>query len=341
MERYREDLRPGSPGAKPAHQRSVPALRRDAPAPVPKVAICIPTYRRPALLSALLESLARLELSEPAPDVLVVVVENQPEGYVPRIVAEHAGLPWPVITGMEPTRNIALARNKCIALALDHGADWVAFVDDDEQVTPRWLEELLRVQRAFDADVVGGTVINSYHEAVPRWIADGQLPRRRHHPTGTDVGIGETSNVLISRRVLELVPGRFDVRFGRSGGSDTHFFLRARSAGARIVWADDAIVHETFASSRTTLRWLLRRAFRTGNATVWIARALYPAHRWLPRRLAAACYRLSMGLLVIVPAMIQGRSAIAGALEHLFIAFGTIAGLAGYHFIEYEQSHGE
>ena len=37
---------------------------------------------------------------------------------------------------------------------------------------------------------------------------------------------------------------------GLNGGDDTHFFTRAQMQGLSIVWADDAVVHETVPASR-------------------------------------------------------------------------------------------
>jgi len=305
------------------------------------IAICIATFARPAMLAALLRSLGTLALPASVASLLVVVVDNDADGSAEPVVrAAKAALPWPVVLVAEPLRNIARARNRAVAAALAAGAEWLAFVDDDEEVTPDWLAELLRVQAAYGADVVGGTVLNAYTAEVPRWFSAAALPDRRRHATGTLTDAAETSNALVARRVFEHVPGWFDERFGLSGGSDSHFFLRARAAGARIVWADDARVRETFGASRASAGWLLRRAFRTGNCAVLIARSMRPLPAWLPRRLAAAAYRVVRGLALLLPALARGRAAVVRALQDTCAGAGALAAVGGYRYVEYERTHG-
>lgn len=307
-----------------------------------KVAVCIATYRRPVMLDALLDSLEALRFdAEARPDVLVVVVDNEDAASSREVVARRMeSFPFPIRWAVEPRRNIALARNRCIQVALGNGADFVAFVDDDEQVAPDWLAALLRVRAASGADVVGGPVLNAYGRNTPPWIVAGSLPARTRMPTGTRIATAETANVLIAARLLQAMRQHFDPRFGVTGGSDSHFFLRASQAGAHMVWADEAVVHETVPDSRATGAWLLRRAFRVGNAGVHVASAALPVWRWLPRRLAAAAYRVARGLVQLPAAPFRGRAAVVGALQDLCLGAGAVAAVLGFRYVEYRRSHG-
>ena len=51
-----------------------------------------------------------------------------------------------------------------------------------------------------------------------------------------------TSSIDLSG-TAQLAP-HFDIRFGILGGSDTHFFMRARRAGLAMLWCDEAVVTE-------------------------------------------------------------------------------------------------
>ena len=305
------------------------------------VAICIATYLRPVMLADLLRSVAALEHRGPNDDIQVIVVDNDAAGSA-RAVVEQARplMPWRMTYAIEPIRNIALARNRAVSMALADGQEWLAFVDDDEQVPTHWIDELLRVAQACTADIVGGPVENAYEAGTPSWIVERSLPERITVPTGLSTNVPATSNVLISRKVFGLVRGYFDERFGRSGGSDSHLFLRAKLAGARFAWANEAAVRETLPASRTTAAWLLRRALRTGNTSVFVARAELPLHLWFPRRIAAAVYRTSRGLLRMIPALVQGRGARVDAMQDLCVAMGAVMGMAGHHYIEYDHTHG-
>jgi hypothetical protein len=70
---------------------------------------------------------------------------------------------------------------------------------------------------------------------------------------------------------------RFDDRYALIGGDDTQFTRRLHAAGARLVWANDAIVVDQVPEERATARWLVRRHRRTGMTTALIERDLRPA----------------------------------------------------------------
>ena len=285
------------------------------------VAICVATYRRPSL-RALLVALAELDAGHP---LAVVVADNDLSGSA-RAIVDEARLPFRVTYAIEAERNISLARNRAIRLALDGGAEWIAFIDDDEVPRRDWLAELLRVQRETGADVVTGPVVARVPESTPRWLRDVFI-RDRKLASGTRVPLAETANALVARGVFER--GLFfEPEFGLSGGGDTRFFLRARLGGAKIVWAADAIVEEDVPPSRARLGWLLRRWYREGNAGAFVERGALPVFRWLPRRVVAAGAHLvtGAGLLFVAPAR---------GLRLIVHAIGSLAGTLGFRYFEY------
>lgn len=302
---------------------------------VPCVAVCIATYRRPAGLARLLESLAALELAPGEARVHVVVVDNDADGSARAVVDDS---PLPVTYAVEPGRNISLARNRGVALAREHGADWVAFVDDDETVQPGWLRELLKVAARYGADVVVGAIRPAWPVRMPAWLAQDVFYGTIVRPTGTPLTVANTGNVLVAARLLDPAAGPFDVRFGVTGGSDSHLFMGLHRAGARIVYAGEAVTHETIPESRARAGWVLRRAFRVGNTAMRCERAL-PGGRpaW---RLARATLRLGYGAVSLVPGVVRGRAPVMRALWNLAYGCGACAGLVGLHYREYKRLHG-
>ena len=109
---------------------------------------------------------------------------------------------------------------------------------------------LLAVQRETDADVVTGPVAPRYEVEPEPWIERGGFFARARRPTGTPMDRAFTNNVLIRMELLRSTGLRFDERFSLIGGDDVHFFRRAHAAGARIVWADDALVEDDVPSER-------------------------------------------------------------------------------------------
>src|SRR5687768_8138920 len=75
----------------------------------------------------------------------------------------------PVTSTVVEEPGISAVRNAILAEARDGGADFIAMIDDDETASPGWLAELLRIQAAFDADVVGGPVLRDMPETLPLW----------------------------------------------------------------------------------------------------------------------------------------------------------------------------
>jgi succinoglycan biosynthesis protein ExoM len=307
-----------------------------------KVAITISTFARPAMLAELLASLAAMAVP-PDGEVSVIVVDNDAAGSA-RAMVDAARLPWPVDYAIEPERNISLARNRGVAMAISRGAEALAFIDDDEVAAPRWLEELVRVQQETQADVVTGPVIGRCPAGAPSWMTRGELfTRDRRLPSGSPVPMAETANALVARKALlpDRIEGPFDPAFGRSGGGDSEFFLRLRAAGARIVWADGAEVYETVPASRASAGWLLRRAFREGNCGVRAERAAMGGWVVVPARLAKALARLAANAALLIVAPLRGREHVMRALRWICHSAGALAALAGYRYVEYNRVHGE
>jgi glycosyltransferase involved in cell wall biosynthesis len=301
------------------------------------VAICVITYRRPAGLARLLEGIARLRFSGPELPLEIVVVDNDAAGTAREVCASHAaGRRWPLRYAIEPQPGIASARNCAVALALER-AERIAFIDDDEVPEPEWLDELLAAAARTGADVVAGPVLPVYSEAVPEWIRRGGFFDRPRHPDGAELDVARTGNVLIHRRVFESLPADFDPRFGLTGSEDTHFFLRVRRAGFRIVWADRAVVTEWLPAKRATAGWLLQRAYRGGNGHTRCELAIADSFTRRAVRTAKGLGRVSYGLIGLPFGLLRGRAAALRFAREAALGLGTLAALFGSTYQEYRR----
>lgn len=316
-------------------------LAAAAPAsPVRRVAVCIATCGRPTLLSGLLQSLRALRFSRSAaPALRVVVVDNDPDETARPVVEEvRPVFPWPLTYAAEPIRNISLARNAAVRLALAEAADFVAFVDDDEEVTPEWLDELLTAADRFGADAVCGPVLPRYARDVPNWVVAGRLLEPRRYRTGDRLSFGMTGNALITARALRGEVEPFHPLLGSSGGEDTYFFMRLARAGGGVVWADEAIVDEYIPASRARAGSLISRAFRVGNCYVVCERLLSPSGRWRFARATAALGRLVAGALLLLPGVLGGRATAVRALRIAAHGAGAVAALGGIRYYQYRSN---
>lgn len=294
------------------------------------ISVCICTRGRPKLLRKLLESLERLsELL--GFDVQLVVVDNHPLGSAESVVQpiRHR---WRIQYVRERKPGIAAARNA--ALKNSTSSDWVAFVDDDEVVDARWLVSLLETAEKFKADVVAGPVIPAFAHCVPQWFIEGGFCKRPRCKTGQNPKWLGTGNVLIGKRVLGA-NGGFDERFSLTGGEDTDFFLRAKRAGFKIIWCDEAIVYEHIGPERGNMRCQLWRAYH--DAALWssIERVHDPAFSTRATRALKGAARALRGAATFPLALFIGKRYVTRALEQLCEGAGMLGGLRNWVFEPY------
>lgn len=306
-----------------------------------RIAICVVTYKRPDGLKRLLQGLSALHFEDPSPEVRVVVVDNDADIQAARAVCDEAraSFRWELEYHLEPRRGIPFARNKAIACAKD-AVDFIAFIDDDEVPEPNWLDELIRVQREHDADVVTGPVVSHFTSDVPPWIIKGRFFERRRGSTGTRMDRAFTGNILFRTALFDGMDPWFDGRLAFAGGSDVHFLRRVHRAGYGIVWADDAVAREWVPASRVNAGWIVRRAFRIGTSTAFVEFDLRPAVVAAALVLAIGCYRIASGALLLPIGLVLGRHFLVRQVRYVAYGAGLLAGLTGRRYEEYRQTHG-
>jgi succinoglycan biosynthesis protein ExoM len=304
------------------------------------VAVCALTFRRPAGLRALLDGLRALDPPSDGSSVRLVIVDNDEEATGEEVIRQAGPFPWPLTYEVESRRGIAQGRNRAVRLARAAGADVVVFLDDDEVPEPDWLDQLLAVHHDTGADIVTGPVVPVFDEQPPRWVEAGRFFERPRYPTGRRIHYARTSNVLIAMPVFGDEDEPFAEWFGLSGGDDTHFFLRARLAGRRIVWADEATVSEAIPASRVDARWLVKREYRRGNTLSICLRDLMDSPGRRARRAAQGVLRLVQGGLLLLAAPVRGRAGAVQALQRVALGAGLLSGLFGVRYDEYQVVHG-
>lgn len=229
---------------------------------VGSVSLCIATYRRQERLAALLDDIL---LQSRLPDE-IVIVDNDAAGSAKPVVESliAQGLLIPVRYEIQPLKNISLTRNRTVALA---NGEWLAFIDDDERAPRPWLAQLIQAAAHFSADGVLGPVQPIVPESAPHWIRSGRFYDFHRMPTGTLIPPNRLrfGNVLLRGACLRRESGPFDPAYGLTGGEDGDLLSRLALGGARLVWCDEAEVHEPVEPARLSLRWLMRRALSGGQ----------------------------------------------------------------------------
>lgn len=298
-----------------------------------RVAVAVPTYRRPDHLARLLPVLVEQCLGLTA---RILVVDNDPSGG-----AEDVVRPWSHAVSYlhEPAPGIAAARNRALDAAA--GDDVLVFIDDDELPGPGWPAELVRRWVEWRCTAVAAPVRWDLTVDAP-WARASAVLRRSRRPTGATVQGAATNNLLLDVAATRALGLRFDERFGLSGGEDTMFTRLLVRRGGTIRWCDEAEVVEPVPAHRATRRWLLRRTFRAG--TTWSRIHLLLAGPRL-RRERARLGLLGRGVLRIATGSLRLAAGAAGrhlddraqGLCTLASGAGMVLGALGYTHQEYTR----
>lgn len=278
-----------------------------------RIVIGIPTYRRPATLRTLLDTLlADLRESELARErgVFVVIADNASDPLTGKIAEQYLGETPHVAVGVSAP-GVAAVRNAIGREAARQcpGYEWLVMLDDDGEVIPGWLDPLLRTAKWLDADIIGGPVLGDLPESASRVAQNSLYGGRRRFPSGRVEMLNGAQNIAVARRVWETMPEPWFDPALRRGGEDYEFFKHAKAMGFRFGWCDEAPVDEPTPADRLTTRAICERIFasnRTGAHIDYVYDGLAASIRragatwvWAAKSVAAAVIRQDLDKLIV------------------------------------------
>jgi succinoglycan biosynthesis protein ExoM len=298
------------------------------------ISVCIATYRRLERLEALLLDLAS-QLLLPKE---VIVVDNDAAGSARAVVerCRQRPLPFPIHYDIQPQKNISLTRNRTVELS-QH--EWLAFVDDDERAPDFWLQRLAAAAQEYSADGVLGPVVPIVPEDAPSWIRRGHFYDFPRMPTGSVVPPNRLrfGNLVLKGSAVKSMAVMFDPAYGLTGGEDGDLLSRMTLGGARVIWCDEALVHEPIEKSRLNLKWLLRRSLRGGQdfARHLLSGRYGPRTAGRLRLFVRALVQLVAAATIAVVALPMGRHHSAHWLTKASANMGKLSIFLGWHYREY------
>lgn len=220
------------------------------------IVVCIPSFKRPALLRDCLVAFNNL-IKPDSCRINIIVADNDEEETARSVCLElMQSSTYPLHYFVEAQRGLSSIRNRLLQEAVNLGADLIAFIDDDEQPDPAWLTQHLGIMNEHGANVCSGPVIP---------VGAGQeLSNKKKRATGSSPRHVSTNNVLIKAALVTEQGLRFDPFYNFIGGEDFDFFERSSKLANVHLWVNEAIVFETIPAERNSLRYTFYRHFSGG-----------------------------------------------------------------------------
>jgi succinoglycan biosynthesis protein ExoM len=301
-----------------------------------KIAICIPTYRRPLLLKKLVLSISKCNIDASLIKNFSIIIVDNDEGatalpVIQELKAELHSFVNTITYVNYPLKGLSNVRNELIRNALLLKPDYIAFIDDDEYVSPEWLNELVKTITVTNADIVLGPVISVLDNKVPGYVSCWH--ERQNYPNNTKLDFIRSGNLIIDTKSFLEKNVWFDPRFNATGAEDVFFGSQMLKKGANIYWAANAIAYEPVPENRTRLKWLMKRKYNgAANFTVILKlEKNYPG--LLKKALVNVVYFISGSIaLLLVPFPIKNKY---WSVVRISESIGGFAGLLNLQLHEY------
>jgi GT2 family glycosyltransferase len=197
----------------------------------PQISVAVVTRNRASRLVELFRSLAAQTLDPSRFEV--IVVDDASTDATASVLRELQA---------SGELNIEVIRGTGVGLGTARNASWraasapmVAFIDDDCEATPDWLERVLEVALEHPGEIVQGPTTPN-----PRELGKVGPFTRTKEITGPGPSF-QTCNIAYPRNALQALGG-FDETI-RDQGEDTDLGWRAREAGIARQWSEAALVH--------------------------------------------------------------------------------------------------
>lgn len=237
--------------------------------PLPLISVCVCTYRRPDLLSRLLNDVVKLQTGGLFAYEIVVTDNDDAASGQATVESFAATTTVRVHYSVEPRKSISFARNRCIERAK---GDYIAFIDDDEFPDSEWLLQHYQTLTRYKVAGVLGPVRPHFDNPPPAWLVKGRFCERPEHETGYVLPwrLTRTGNVLFDKKIVEGIDPIFLPQFA-AGSGDQDFFRRMMEKGYRFVWCNEAVAYEVVPPSRQTRQYMIERALLRGALSLKLA----------------------------------------------------------------------
>lgn len=304
-----------------------------------RIGICIATYKNKKGLIRLLYSIGQQQFKKDSrykvqnENIIVFIVDNDPDVSAKNIVKKiQDNYPYKIQYDIEEKQGIPYVRNKLVDISKD--CDIIIFVDDDEEVSKTWIDEMLFMYEKTGVGVIAGPVFAKYENIPPKWAEKIKFYSSGYIKSGSYVNMFYTNNTMINRRILDIYEKPFEEGMSHSGGTDSLLAMKVLKEGEQCVWCNEAIVYEYIQEKRMTILWYLRRRYRIGNAQVYCEYYMNIRKEKI-KVIITSMNLIMLSIVVFISSIWYGSCKIIKAAGYFAQSIGMLAGVFNIQYNEY------
>ena len=304
-----------------------------------KLAICIPTYKRPVMLKKLILSIINNQIDNSLIKKFnIIIVDNDidrtAEGITNELKTIYADR-FTLIYHNYPKKGLSYVRNEIFRKALESSPDYILCIDDDEYATNEWITQLILTITKNKGDIAMGPVIpeieSPVSSAISYWFKSPRIINDQ------ELDYFESGNFIICTKFLMKNKLEFDPRFNLTGAEDSYFGVTALKKGAKIYRAGGAIAYESISEKRATLNWLIKRSYGSALTYSYIL-VLEKKYLKILKKLFVNIAYIIAGTISLVLLPFGSKYKYWGILK-ISDSLGNFAGLAGFKYHEYREDN--
>ena len=250
---------------------------------VPAIDIVICTYNRATCLDAVLATLERQSCGDEIAWRVLVVDNASTDATADVVEAHKAKESLPGLRRVfEPEQGLTAAR---LRGARETTAPWIAYVDDDNFLSPTWLQAIGRAIRTHtDAGGFGGRIVLDWEVPPPGYLREFGFCFAEQDAGDVACVVDSLAGAgMVLRRSALIKSGWLDRplvadRVGNQlvSGGDVEIAQRVRSAGYSLWFTPDAVLNHRIPVGRMSRRYLFRIIRQLGASSALIGALTWP-----------------------------------------------------------------
>jgi hypothetical protein len=229
--------------------------------------VAIPTYKR----FELLVNLAAVFLEESKKndfDICVNVYDNDIDSSAALITSHYADINYVNY----PVKGLSNIRNKIISDYRESCCDFLLMIDDDQMITPGFLDIIFESSWIHKYDVISANVKPKFLCARPDWTYNNSVYWDSDNKLYGEVAQIYGAGCVILGNKVKKSKISFRNEFNYLGGEDTAFFTELKNSGFTFYMPKNLISYEIVDERRANYSWFINRCIRIGVSEYFVDR---------------------------------------------------------------------